>query len=139
MNNAELWALAEQGQIEQWSLFADQSGTEITWTGRSFQSVEKIDGMYVGMCLGDNWTLIGINEDARCNPSISISTLLQSSEICTKHQAQIIEKCIIDKNSVTDKEICASFSKNIACNIISLLRAISWGEARGIYDNMLYL
>jgi hypothetical protein len=62
MSNSELWVLAEQGNIEQWSCYQDQEGNEIIWTGKSFQSNTDIDDKYIGMCLGDKWTFVGIEE-----------------------------------------------------------------------------
>lgn len=65
MHNAELWKQAENGEIEQWSIFKDQCGNEIIWTGRSFQAYtdEAEPDVYVGMCLGDKWEFVGVEEE----------------------------------------------------------------------------
>jgi hypothetical protein len=62
MCNAELWMLAEQNKIKQWSIFRDKENNEIIWTGKSFQANTEVDDKYTGMCLGDQWELIGIEE-----------------------------------------------------------------------------
>lgn len=62
MSNIELWMLAEQGKIKQWSIFRDEEGNEIIWTGKSFQAYTENDDKYIGMCLGDKWYYVGIDE-----------------------------------------------------------------------------
>lgn len=65
MSNIELWTLAEQGKIAQWSVFKDNDGNEIIWTGKSFQAYTELDEKFTGMCLGDEWEFIKVDDQSK--------------------------------------------------------------------------
>lgn len=60
----ELWYLAEKGHILSTSVFEDQEGNQIVFTGVSFQlyySDTDKNRKYIGMCVGDQWEYIGLD------------------------------------------------------------------------------
>lgn len=60
----ELLKLAEDGVIKQNSLYRDQEGSVMIYTGKSFKVYEtEFDCKYVGLCVGDEWEFVGIAED----------------------------------------------------------------------------
>lgn len=61
MSNSEMWMLVEQDKVVQWSVFKDDEGNNIIWTGKSFQAYDEIENKYVGMCLGDTWEFVGVD------------------------------------------------------------------------------
>ena len=64
--NSQLWGMAEQNNIEKGSIFEDREGNQIIFTGKSFQlyySDSDETEVYIGMCVGDTWEFIGIEED----------------------------------------------------------------------------
>lgn len=64
--NSELWQMVEENKVEKWSVFEDTEGNQIIFTGKSFQLYySEIDESkkYIGMCLGDLWEFIGVEEE----------------------------------------------------------------------------
>jgi hypothetical protein len=60
---------------------------------------------------------------------MNIAELIHGAGKCNILQAQVIEKCITDKDSVSNEKICSMFDKYHACMIISEIRGISKGDA----------
>ncbi|AYJ76026.1 hypothetical protein BSP14_151 [Bacillus phage BSP14] len=54
--------MAELNMIDPESIFEDQEGNQMVFTGKSFQvystGVDETE-QYVGLCLGDEWTYVG--------------------------------------------------------------------------------
>lgn len=61
-SSAALWVMAELNMIDPESIFEDQEGNQMVFTGKSFQvystEVDETE-QYVGLCLGDEWTYVG--------------------------------------------------------------------------------
>ncbi|WZK93423.1 hypothetical protein [Bacillus phage BvP] len=54
--------MAELNMIDPESIFEDQEGNQMVFTGKSFQvystEVDETE-QYVGLCLGDEWAYVG--------------------------------------------------------------------------------
>lgn len=65
--NFELWKLAECEEIKINSVFEDQEGNQIIYTGVAFQvyytEANETD-YYVGLCKGDKWRFINVLTEA---------------------------------------------------------------------------
>ena len=62
----ELWYLAENGKIPNEAVFEDQEDNQIVFSDKSFQiyySDKDESEYYIGMCVGDQWEYIGIDEE----------------------------------------------------------------------------
>lgn len=63
MSNIELWSKAESGDLTVGSIFEDQEGNQIIFTGKSFQIYyTELENRYVGLCVGDIWDFVGLED-----------------------------------------------------------------------------
>ena len=67
LSNVEMWTTAVNGSFLDESVFEDQEGNRIVWTGCSFQGIytetDEENEKYIGMTKGDLWKFIGLYDD----------------------------------------------------------------------------
>lgn len=60
----ELWKQAEKGELEHGTIFEDEDGNQIIFTGHSFQvyyTENNTEERYVGLSVGDRWRAIAVD------------------------------------------------------------------------------
>jgi len=64
-NNSELWNMVEENNLPKGIIIEDQNGSQLIFTGKSFQIYYtdiNTDEKYVGLCKGDKWFIVDIDE-----------------------------------------------------------------------------